>query len=84
MAMWNQTIPDNLRGRLAAIEQVSYSAGPTLGNTEAGLAAAVVGVRPSIVAGGILCIAGVVAVTLALPALRAYDSRRVHVEPAPT
>jgi MFS family permease len=89
MAMWNQTIPDSLRGRMAAIEQISYSAGPTLGNAEAGLAAAVVGVRPSIVAGGVLCIAGVAAVTAALPAFRHYDSRRAAAavgeptEPAP-
>ena len=34
--IWNQTIPDRLRGRLAGIEQVSYSTGPLLGNVEAG------------------------------------------------
>jgi MFS family permease len=75
MTLWNHTIPDSLRGRLAAIEQISYSAGPALGNAEAGLAAALVGVRGSIVAGGVLCIAGVATVTIALPALRLYDSR---------
>jgi MFS family permease len=30
-AMWNQTIPDELRGRLAGIELLSYSVGPQLG-----------------------------------------------------
>jgi len=35
--MWNQSIPDALRGRLAGIEMLSYSSGPTLGNVEAGL-----------------------------------------------
>jgi MFS family permease len=73
--LWNMTIPDNLRGRLAAIEQISYSSGPTLGNAEAGFAAALVGVRPSIVAGGVLCIVGVVATTIALPLFRHYDAR---------
>ena len=34
--MWNQSIPDSLRGRLAGIEMLSYSSGPTLGNVEAG------------------------------------------------
>jgi len=57
--IWNQTIPDRLRGRLAGIEQVSYSTGPLLGNVEAGVVAAVAGVRASIVSGGVLCIAGV-------------------------
>jgi hypothetical protein len=27
--IWNQTIPDNLRGRLAGIELLSYSVGPS-------------------------------------------------------
>jgi len=50
--IWNTTIPDHLRGRLAGIEQVSYSAGPLLGNLEAGVVASFAGVRASIVSGG--------------------------------
>jgi len=45
------TIPDRLRGRLAGIEQVSYSSGPLLGNVEAGVVASIAGVRVSIVSG---------------------------------
>jgi hypothetical protein len=74
MTMWNQTIPDALRGRMASIELVSYSAGPLLGNTEAGLAAAAIGVQGSIVAGGVLCVVGVAAVAAALPRFVAYRS----------
>ena len=36
MTLWNQTIPDTLRGRLAGIEMVSYMSGPLLGHVEAG------------------------------------------------
>src|SRR5262249_55874128 len=36
MTMWNETIPDALRGRLASIEMVSYMSGPLLGHVEAG------------------------------------------------
>lgn len=75
-AIWNTTIPDHLRGRLAGIEQVSYSAGPLLGNLEAGVVASLAGVRASIVSGGVLCIAGVAVAALALPAFRHYDARR--------
>ena len=74
--VWNQTIPDHLRGRLAGIEQVSYSTGPLLGNVESGAAASLVGVRGSIVTGGALCVAGVVVCALALPAFWRYDARR--------
>jgi MFS family permease len=74
--MWNQTVPDALRGRLASIELLSYSTGPSLGNVEAGAVAGAFGVRASVVSGGVLCVVAVAAVTLALPAFRAYDARR--------
>jgi MFS family permease len=56
MTMWNETIPDALRGRLAAIEMVSYMSGPLLGHVEAGAVAALFGVRASVLSGGVLCI----------------------------
>jgi MFS family permease len=73
--IWNQTIPDHLRGRLAGIEQVSYSTGPLLGNLESGVVASLAGLRVSIVSGGVLCVAGVAVAALALPAFRRYDAR---------
>jgi MFS family permease len=80
--IWNSTIPDRLRGRLAGIELISYSSGPLLGDFEAGVVAALAGVRTSIVSGGILCVAGVGILALALPAFRRYDARE-HPAPAP-
>jgi MFS family permease len=80
--IWDQTIPDRLRGRLAGIEQVSFSTGPLLGNVEAGAVASAFGVRASIVSGGVLCIAGVVAAVALLPAFWRYDARRFVPEPA--
>ena len=74
MTMWNESIPDALRGRLAGIELLSYSSGPTLGNVEAGLVEALAGLRAAIVSGGVLCVAGTAAVVLALPAFRNYDA----------
>jgi MFS family permease len=73
--IWNQTIPDHLRGRLAGIEQVSYSTGPLLGNVESGVVASLASLRASIVSGGVLCIAGVAVAALALPAFWRYDAR---------
>ncbi len=72
--MWNESIPDTLRGRLAGIELLSYSSGPTLGNVEAGLVESFAGLRASIVSGGVLCVLGAVALAAALPALWRYDS----------
>jgi MFS family permease len=73
--MWNQTIPDRLRGRLAGVEMLSYSIGPTMGNLESGVAARLVGVGGSIVLGGVLCVAGTITLTAALPTFRRYNGR---------
>jgi MFS family permease len=73
--IWNETIPDHLRGRLAGVEMISWSSGPLLGDAEAGLLAALTSVRASVVAGGAACIVGTVALVLALPRFWAYDSR---------
>ncbi len=73
--IWNQTIPDSLRGRLASIELLSYASGPTLGNFEAGVVASLFSIRVSIVSGGVLCVVGCVLAAAVLPAFRAYDSR---------
>jgi MFS family permease len=74
MTMWNESIPDALRGRLAGIELLSYSSGPTLGNVESGLVEALAGLRFAVVSGGVLCVAGTAAVVLALPAFRNYNA----------
>ncbi len=75
MTMWNQTIPDAFRGRLASIEMVSYSSGPLLGHLEAGLVATLSSVRTSVISGGALCIAGVIVCGLLLPRFVGYDAR---------
>ncbi|WP_210577703.1 MFS transporter [Streptomyces sp. GESEQ-4] len=74
-AMWNQTIPDELRGRLAGIELLSYSVGPTVGQVRAGGFAAVWGVRASVWSGGLLCAGAVGLLALCLPKLMTYDER---------
>ena len=81
--IWNQTIPDSLRGRLASIEMLSYTSGPALGNFEAGLVASIFNLRISIVSGGALCVIGCALCAAALPAFRAYDARRYAVAPDP-
>ncbi|HVS49033.1 MAG TPA: MFS transporter [Candidatus Dormibacteraeota bacterium] len=81
--IWNQTIPDSLRGRLASIEMLSYTSGPALGNFEAGLVASLFSVRVSVVSGGILCVIGCVLCAVALPAFRNYDAQRYHLAPDP-
>ncbi|KNB53084.1 MFS transporter [Streptomyces caatingaensis] len=74
-AMWDQTIPDGLRGRLAGIEVLSYSVGPQLGQVRSGGMASLTGARASVWAGGLACVASVGLLALALPRLLSYDQR---------
>ncbi len=74
MAMWNESIPNEVRGRLAGIEMISYSASPPLGNVESGLVAAATSARTSVISGGVLCVACGAVIAILLPTLRAYDA----------
>jgi len=74
-AIWNQTIPNYLRGRLASIEMISYLTGPMLGSAKMGIVAERFSVKIAIVSGGILCVAAVGLLALFLPKFLAYDGR---------
>jgi MFS family permease len=65
--IWNETIPNSLRGRLAGIEMISYLTGPLIGNARAGFAADASTVAAAIWSGGIVCVLGVATVGVLLP-----------------
>jgi MFS family permease len=71
--IWNQSIPDELRGRLAGIEMLSYLLGPLGGQARAGGMAAMSSLRFSVVGGGMMCIGFVIAIAAVMPAFRNYD-----------
>jgi len=73
--IWNQSIPDELRGRLAGIEMLSYLLGPLGGQARAGGMAAMTSLRTSIIGGGLLCIGFVAAIAAMMPQFRNYDVR---------
>jgi MFS family permease len=80
--LWNQTIPDALRGRLAGLELLSYGLGPSAGQIRAGAVAGVTSPRISLVSGGLACVAAVALTCAALPGLVTYDARRARPDPA--
>ena len=67
---------ESMRGRLAGIEFAQVASAPTIGNVEAGLVASLSSVRFSVVSGGIVCVAGTIAIGLALPVLTRYDAHK--------
>ena len=72
--LWNETVPNTLRGRMASLEMLSYMSGPKLGDAEAGFVASIWGIPASIISGGILTIISVLACCLALPEFTGYRS----------
>ena len=74
--IWNQTIPDEMRGRMAGIEMLSYSIGPQLGQVRSSAAASLTNLRMSFVTGGVMCIAGVAIAACTMPSLWQYDVRK--------
>jgi len=73
--MWNQTIPDELRGRMAGVELLSYSVGPQLGQVRSSLMASWTSLRFSVVSGGVACVLAGAALAAALPTLWRFDAR---------
>jgi len=73
--MWNESIPPDIRGRMAGMEMISYSLGPTAGQFRAGVMAAWTGLRFSLTFGGLACAGSVGVVGAALPTLWRFDAR---------
>ena len=73
--VWNQTIPEHMRGRLAGIEMLSYSLGPRMGQVRAGFVADAWSPRAAVVSGGLACVVGVGMTALWLRDFWSYDAR---------
>jgi MFS family permease len=74
--IWNETIPNDLRGRLAGVEMISYLSGPLLGNARAGWVASISSNTISVVSGGMTCFVGVLLCIPLLPAFWNYRAKR--------
>ena len=66
------TTPDHLRGRMTAVIVTFYTAGPQLGEIEAGFVAYLMGTPLSVAFGGIATIIATVYIAIKTPALLNY------------
>ena len=64
--------PDHLRGRMTAVNMVFYMGGPQLGETEAGIAANLMGTPLSVAFGGIATIIATIYIAIKTPELLNY------------
>jgi hypothetical protein len=76
--------PDDLRGRVGAVEAVFVGASNQLGAFESGSAAALLGAAPSVIAGGAVTIAIAIAWTRLFPPLAALDRMSDLLPPSRT
>jgi MFS family permease len=72
--MWNASIPDEVRGRMAGLELLSYSTGPELGQLRSALVASATSLRTSVVSGGLLCAGSCAAFAVLLPTMWRFDA----------
>jgi len=70
--IWNETIPGDLRGRLAGVEMISYLSGPLIGNVRTGWVASATSNQFSIISGGLVCVAGILVCIPLLPTFWNY------------
>ncbi len=68
-AMLQESVPDNLRGRMSGTFFAVASTGPRLGDAEAGAAAAIGGAQFAVWSGGLACIAGLFVIVWRTPQL---------------
>lgn len=74
--------PDELRGRVTAVNSVFISASNQLGSVESGLVAAVTNATFAVVSGGVACLGVVALIAWRIPALREYRVTRTDALPA--
>ena len=78
------SIPDSMRGRMSSVQLAVVTGGPRLGDFESGAAAALGGLRFSVVSGGLACLAAVGMLALWLPPFRRWErpaARRIEDDP---
>lgn len=79
MLIWNLTIPDDVRGRMAGLELISYAIGPSVGDLRATAVARLTSLPASFMIGGLACSGSCV---MAGPALRELWQFRSTPQPA--
>jgi len=66
-------VPDRLRGRVSSLQSAVVQSGPRLGNTEAGVVAALANAQISIVTGGLGCLIGILIIARLMPRFSTYN-----------
>jgi len=71
--------PDELRGRMTAVNMVFVSGGPQLGEFVVGLTASIIGAPIAVMIGGIMCVGVVIGTAAKVPELRQLDTPETYM-----
>lgn len=67
--------PSGMQGRLQGAHIVVVTGGPRLGDVRTGVTAGMFGTGASLISGGLVCVAGIIALALMVPSFARYDAR---------
>ncbi|SNS75505.1 Predicted arabinose efflux permease, MFS family [Geodermatophilus pulveris] len=81
-SMLQLAAPEGMRGRMQGVFLVVVAGGPRLGDLRAGAVASAAGVTVAMVSGGVLVVAAMVVVALAVPSFWAFRASRSAQPPA--
>lgn len=73
MTLWNETIPESVRGRMAGFEMLSYMSGPLLGNTLLGFMADIYGIQATLAVGSLVALSLLLVFNLWKPQLWKFN-----------
>lgn len=75
VSLWNETIPESIRGRIAGFEMLGYMSGPLLGNALLGFLADAIGIQVALFWGAILSLGLLTLFNFYTPALWKYTKQ---------
>ena len=74
--------PDNMRGKISAVNSIFIGSSNEIGELESGIAAKILGTVPAVYFGGIMCLLTVSITAYLSPVLRRMDLEKLHAEKA--
>lgn len=77
----NLLTPNELRGRMTAVNMLFFAGGPQLGELQSGVTAALIGGPLTVLIGGVLCIVATGVIGWRTPDLRHYDGPTAGLDP---
>lgn len=81
MSLWNETIPESIRGRIAGFEMISYMSGPLLGNALLGFLADRVGIQSALFYGALCSLGLLVLFNFSIPSLWKFQKDHLIEDP---